>query len=78
MQITVAAKRRKGEWRAAHIVEGAFEDAFVGSSLSDLLVDAVGGILAAAYPEGTEVVVNIAIVLPKPKETANGSSASAE
>lgn len=59
--IVLASKRRGGEWRAALIVDGEFQDALVNPSLADLVADSLAGALAVEYPDGVEVAINVTI-----------------
>ena len=59
--LVVAAVRKKDQWRGALIVDNEFKDALIESSVLNLVVDALGPILAAEMPEGTEVSVNLSV-----------------
>jgi hypothetical protein len=63
--LVVAAKRRNGEWRSATIIDNEFQDAAVGKSLADIVLDAIGPALSVEFADGTEVSVNVVMRAPK-------------
>lgn len=65
--IVVAAKLRKGEWRAALIVDNEFQDSFSGTILSDIIEAAIDPFLIDAEDnllDGSSVSVNV-VIQPK-------------
>ena len=71
MQVTLAFKKHKGEWRGAQIIDDAFEDTLHSDDLNDAVIQGVGPVLALEYPDGQEVTVT---VLVKVKKAAGGSA----
>jgi hypothetical protein len=64
MQIVIAAKRRNGQWRAAHIVDGVFSDAAISDALSDVVAGGIADVLTTDYPNGTDVAINVTVSTP--------------
>lgn len=65
--VTVAAVRRKGQWRGALIVDNEFKDALIEDTASGLVSSALGALLAVELPEGAEIAVNLTIRAPEAK-----------
>lgn len=63
MQIQIAAKRVKGEWKSATIVDGQFESSEQMEDLSETVMSSIVPLLAVEMADGTRVTVT-AIIEP--------------
>lgn len=59
--ITVGAKRRDNEWRAAIVVDNELHDVMIEESLPNVLAESLGVVLGQTYAEGSEITVTVVV-----------------